>query len=218
MTGIALVILLVVASIAGVTYLLAHNSGNPGGTANTGSPTTQATLPSTSGSIGQTNPTATPMDTPATLHLAGAETLHPNLPLQCSGSCDDPVVFTIETIVVSPTNHEMIFTLSMKNNTQTYENCAIYPFTLQSAQDATPLSASGGPVAQYSIEANCGSPNNVGQPSILVPGENSSSSTTFTFVPYARISYTLTAVYQEGASLGSSTPTTISFAPVTLTF
>jgi hypothetical protein len=185
-----------VASITGVTYFLAHNSGNPGSTANTGSPTTQATLTSTS----------------ATLHLAGAETLHPNLPLQCSGSCDDPVVFTIETIVVSPPTHQMIFTLSMKNNSPTYINCDLYSFTLQSSQDATPLSASGGPVALFPIEANCGSTNSVGQPSLLGPGENSSSSTTFTFVPDARIPYTLTAVYKESAS------TIISFAPVTLTF
>jgi hypothetical protein len=175
-----------------------NNNGNPSGTANTGSPT--------SGSTGKTNPT----DTPATLRLAGAETLHPNLTLQCSGSCDDPVVFTIETIVVSPTNHEMIFTLSMENHSQTYLNCALNPFTLQSAQDPTPVSASGGPVALYNIEANCGSPNSVGQPSLLVPGENSSASTIFTFVPYAGIPYTLTAVYRE--------PTTIPFAPVTLTF
>jgi hypothetical protein len=151
------------------------------------------------------------MDTKAPLHLAGAETLQPNLTLQC-GACDDPVVFTIQTIVVSPTNHDMIFTLSMKNNTQNYLNCALSPFTLQSAQDATPLSASGGPVAPYPIEAKCGSTNSVGQPSLLGPGENSSSSTTFTFVPDAGISYTLTAVYKESAS------TTIPFAPATLTF
>jgi serine/threonine protein kinase len=213
------VILLVGASITGVTYLLVHNnSGNPSGTANTGSPTsgftgqtnpggTANTGSSTSGSTGQTNPT----DTPATLRLAGAETLHPNLTLQC-GSCDDPVVFTIQTIVVSPTNHDMLFTLFMKNNTQNYLNCALSTFTLQSAQDATPLSASGGPVALYPIEAKCGSSNSVGQPSLLGPGENSSSSTTFTFVPDAGISYTLTAVYREGAS------TAIPFAPMTLTF
>jgi serine/threonine protein kinase len=49
MASITLGILLVVASIAGVAYLLGHNtpSGTPGGT---GSPTTQATLTSTSGS------------------------------------------------------------------------------------------------------------------------------------------------------------------------
>jgi hypothetical protein len=207
MTSIALGILLVVASIAGVTSLLAHNSGNPGSTANTGSSTTQATLTSTSGSTGQTNPT----DTEAPPHLAGAETLHPNLTLQC-GACDDPVVFTIQTIVVSPTNHDMLFTLSMKNNSQNYLNCALSPFTLQSAQDPTPLSASGGPVAPYPVEAKCGSSNSLGQPSLLGPGDNSSSSTTFTFVPDAGIPYTLTAVYREGAS------TTISFAPATLTF
>jgi serine/threonine protein kinase len=211
MTSIALLILLVVASIAGVTSLLAHNSGNPGSTANTGSSTTQATLTSTSGFTGQTTPTASPTDTKAPFHLAGAETLHPNLTLQC-GACDDPVVFTIETMVVSPTNHDMLFTLSMKNNTQNYLNCALSTFTLQSAQDPTPLSASGGPVVPYPILAKCGSSNSVGQPSLLGPGENSSSSTTFTFVPDAGISYTLTAVYREGAS------TTISFAPATLTF
>jgi serine/threonine protein kinase len=209
MTIITLVILLTVASIASVSYLLVHNN-------NGGSPTAQATTGRTSqtnptdtpiGSTGQTNPT----DTEAPPQLAGAETLHPNLTLQC-GACDEPVVFTIETIVVSPTNHDMLFTLSMKNNTQNYLNCALSTFTLQSAQDATPLSASGGPVAQYPILAKCGSSNSVGQPSLLGPGENSSSSTTFTFVPDAGISYTLTAVYREGAS------TTISFAPATLTF
>ena len=195
LTIIALVCLLVVASIAGVDSFLAHNTTG-------GSPTAQATL----GSTGQT----TPINTPATPHLAGAETLHPHLTLQC-GDCDDPVVFTIEAIVISPTNNTMIFTLSMKNHTQNYVNCALSPFTLQSAQDATPRSASGGPVTEYPILAKCGSSNSLGQPSLLGPGDNISSSTTFTFVPDAGIPYTLTAVYQEGA-------TTVSFAPATLTF
>lgn len=104
----------------------------------------------------------------------------------------------------------------MANNNQINESCGFSTFTLQSTLDTTALSASGG-----FADSDCGG-TSIMYPTtgMILAGTQIQSTTTFTFLPYAGIPYTLTSVYDEAHIVQQVElqHTSIPFNPVSLVF
>lgn len=122
--------------------------------------------------------------------LATPGTIQKNMQLKTCGGCDDPVLVTIDSITIDPTN--MVWSISLQDNTGAGGTPSFDDFTLEEPTGQKHQGTLGRSI--YFLGA----------------GQSQDTSATFPFVPYAGETYKLTVTIYAGS--------TVQFNPEYFTF
>jgi serine/threonine protein kinase len=143
-------------------------------------------------------PTPPPLGAPL-----GAQTIQEHLRLTCI--CDDPLVTTINAILIQPDENRMVWNITIYNNSA--KRLPIYydTFSLQSSSDEQSTYDGTGPIRTF---------HSVYDPLALSGGQTMHTTIVFSFVPREHASYVL----HVHISSSFAHEVDVTFDPVTLTF
>lgn len=161
------------------------DSGHTGSQAGSNPTATQtaADMIPTQTALIPTNTSVVPTDTiavPATAtppQYAAAGSRGENITLKCN--CTDPITVTITQIDVEPQQGNMIWSLTLFNNSQKNYDVIFGNITLQQADQADVTFTPTGPLAQTGVRVDVGA--------------TIHSTLTFSFIPFRSIAYQLTS-------------------------